>query len=130
MSAARDHAGEDELIELVLPARTEMAATLRVVMASLGADVGLSVDEIDDLRLAVSEVFGSAADAPDGRRVSVGFRPAEHSIEVVMSMTSPNPDDRIVLDELATTILRSVVDDYREVGGSVRFVKRAAETLE
>ena len=51
-------------VRLQVPSRDEFASTVRVVVASIGADAGFSVDDIDDLRLAVSEVFSSFDTAP------------------------------------------------------------------
>jgi serine/threonine-protein kinase RsbW len=115
----------DNQIEIVVPARTGLAATLRLLAASLGADIGLTVDEIDDLRLALDEVFTSAAEGREDRRVSVTFRPGDHELEVIVFIVGPEP---IELDELASTILRSVVDELDTTGGTVTFLKRAAET--
>ena len=114
----------DNQIEIVLPARTELAATLRLLAASLGADIGLDVDEIDDLRLALNEVFTTAADGHADRRVSVTFRPGDGELEVIVFLVGPEP---IELDELASTILRSVVDRLDTTAGTVTFTKRAAE---
>ena len=51
------------------------ASTVRVVAASLGADAGLTVDEIEDLRLGVNEAVSVLADvdAPTGARLRVRF---------------------------------------------------------
>lgn len=114
----------DRNIEIVLPARTEMAATLRVLAASLGTDLGFTVDEIDDLRLALTEVFSSAADRETSDRISVTFRPGERDVEVIMFVLGPNG---IELDDLATTILGSIVESFQIVDGTVTFTKRAVE---
>jgi hypothetical protein len=115
----------DRTIEVIVPARIEMAATLRLLCASLGADVGLSLDEIDDLRLAVSEVFASIADLDSSSRVSVSFEPEDGCVGAMFFAIGPTP---IALDELAATILRSAVDDLTIESGTVRFVKRSSES--
>ena len=132
-STARPSRGEsgfgtaaiDRTIEVIVPARIEMAATLRLLCASLGADVGLSLDEIDDLRLAVSEVFASIADVDSSSRVSVSFEPEDGCVGAMFFAIGPTP---ITLDELAATILRSAVDDLTIEAGTVRFVKRSSES--
>lgn len=116
----------DRNIEIILPARTDMAATLRVLAASLGGDAGFTVDEIDDVRLAMNEVFTSAADQPEATRISVMLRPGERQLDVTMRLLGVGS---IELDELATTILRSVVDDLDLSAGAVNFTKRAVEAL-
>jgi len=115
----------DDAIELVLPARTELAATLRVVAASLGADVGLTVDEIDDLRLALNEVFTSAADETGAdQRVSITFVVGDDRLDVAMHRVDGG---EISLDDLASTILRSVVELTDSDGPQITFRKRATE---
>jgi hypothetical protein len=82
------------LVEVSVPLRTGFIATLRTVAASLGADAGFSIDEIDDLRLAISEIVSSLV---------------------------------VELDDLATSILQSVVDEYEVAGTRVRLLKLASE---
>lgn len=123
---ADDEPAPDRLIEVVLPARTEMAATLRVLCASIGADLGFSVDEIDDLKLAVNEVFSSAADTDDPGRVSVSFEPAHGRVRVMMFAIGPTP---IELDVLASTILGSIVEDLSTDAGAISFTKRNRESV-
>lgn len=114
----------DSLIEVVLPARTDMAATLRVLVASLGADVGFTLDEIDDMRLAVNEAFASAADDDGADRFSVTFRPGVGDLSITLAAVGARP---IELDDLATTIMTSVVDEMTVTDGVVSLRKRAAE---
>lgn len=114
----------DSTIEVVLPARTDMAATLRVLVASLGADVGFTLDEIDDVRLAVNEVFASTADSDAIERFSASFVPGPGILTIMLFALGPTP---ITLDELATTIMGSVVDELVIDGGTVTLVKRAHE---
>lgn len=116
----------DDTIEVVLPARTEFAATLRVLAASLGADLGFSVDEIDDLRLALNEVFTSAADTGRPERISVSFRPDTGRLDVMAYIVGAEVFD---LDDLALTILRSVVDEVSITGQTISFAKQARESV-
>ena len=62
-----------DTVEITVPTRVEFATTLRVLVASLGADADFSIDEIDDLRLAVDEVFTSLAEADPDRTVGKVF---------------------------------------------------------
>ncbi len=107
-------------IDVTVPARTELASTVRLLAASFGADVGFSVDEIDDLRLALNEVFTTAAESGRAERVAVSFVPGERRIDVRIS-TVPPAD--IELDALAATILASVVADLVNEDGVITFTK-------
>ncbi len=128
--------GEDAAtVRLQVPLRDEFASTVRVVVASLAADAGFSVDDIDDLRLAVSEVFSSFTDGGDvaahdtGAVVDIAARSAAgstHNEAAIQIATSSGGVriDAIELDELATTIIRAAVDEFRIDAGVVTLVKR------
>jgi hypothetical protein len=124
-------------VEISVPLRTEYFATLRTLAAALGADAGFSVDEIDDLRLAISEVVSSLGDSgqdgddgpePGDGRIDATFEIGDEQISVSIALHHGVGD--LVLDDLATGILNSVVDDYQVHGATVRLVKRAAEQTE
>src|SRR3954453_202965 len=67
--------GSPQVVGLDLPPQPRHASTVRVVAASLGADAGLTVDEIEDLRLGVNEAVSVLADVDpvDGARLRVRF---------------------------------------------------------
>jgi hypothetical protein len=121
-----DTASQIDQVELTVPLRTEFAATLRVLVASLGADAGFSIDEIDDFRLGLNEVFVMLAEAHAGSRASTTFRIAGRELAATIR-TDPESGD-IELDELGTNILRSVVDRFETGPEGVTLIKRAAET--
>ena len=66
--------GDDDHFEVIVPLRTRYASTVRMIAASLGAEAGFTVDEIDDLRLALDEVFSMLAERHSGDRVRTTFR--------------------------------------------------------
>jgi len=114
-------------IEVSVPLRTEFVTTLRTMAASLGADAGFSIDEIDDLRLAISEVVSSLVDGEGSSddRIEAAFE--LHDEGVIVTITTDREGASIELDELAATILDSVVDRYDIDGANVTLVKLASE---
>jgi len=130
MSAhATSPSGSVDRIDVSLPLRTANLATLRTIAASLGADAGFSIDEIDDVRLGLSEVLSALADgADDGEpeRVTASFvvRPGE--LEIVVR--SDRARGGVELDELAASILDTVLERFETTGDQVTLVKRATET--
>jgi anti-sigma regulatory factor (Ser/Thr protein kinase) len=96
--------------------------------AALGADAGFSVDELDDIRLALSEVFSALADAASqdtDARVHVSFAVSPGSVRIDVS--AEGSATNIDLDELALGILRSVSDDFDVTPTAVVLVKHATE---
>lgn len=111
-----------------VPLRAEFFATLRTVAASLGADAGFSVDELDDLRLAISEVVTSLADSehrPDDR-IDASFERLGGG-GLTVTLTTQLGQTPIALDQLASSILASVVDECDIAGTRVTLVKLASE---
>ena len=117
----------DEAIEIGVPLRSEYAATLRVIVASLGSDNGLTIDEIDDLKLAVSEVFAILVDdagTGPGRAV---VRYWSEAATIRVHLTRDADSLSLELDALARAILSSVVDDYTVDADGIMLLKRASE---
>ncbi len=113
-----------------VPLRPEYAATIRTVAASLGADAGFSVDELDDIRLALSEVFSALVDdehiAAYGRaQVSFFISAGAARIE----LRAERDHTTIELDDLALGILQSVTDEFEIAPETIVLVKHASEAI-
>lgn len=121
-----------EHVDLDLPLVPRHAATVRTVAASLAADSGFSVDAIDDLRLGVNEVVAVLTDVDlathEGARLLVRFELDTDVITADLRRTgAADPFTAADLDELATRILRAVVDEFGiDEAGVFRVVKRVA----
>lgn len=115
-------------IDVAVPLRAEFASTLRTLAASVGADAGMSVDELDDLRLALSEIFSVLAETgpTEGRAfVSIELAPGE----LLVSIRSDQDDVEYELDELASSILASVTDSHEVGPNAFTFSKRSSDLL-
>jgi serine/threonine-protein kinase RsbW len=134
MSAITDSpspsSGASTTIELDLPLHHRHASTVRVVAASLAADAGFTVDEIEDLRLGVNEAVSMLADVDHrstsdarlrltfdvtGRAMTV--RATRRGVDAALSI-----DD---VDDLAMRIVRAVVDEFQVDEGGVTVTKHA-----
>lgn len=111
--------------EVIVPLHTRYASTVRIIAASLGAEAGFSVDEIDDVRLALDEVFSMLAEHHEGGRVHTIFRLDGAQLTAVLTLDSGPIGARP--DELAANILRSVVDRCDFADNSVTITKVASE---
>lgn len=118
------------IVELTVPLLAQYAATVRTVAASLGADAGFSVDELDDIRLSLSEVFSALiddAEASDAARASVSFSIGDGAVRV--EVRTDREATSIDLDDLAIGILRSVTDEFEVTPTAVTFLKHATEAI-
>jgi serine/threonine-protein kinase RsbW len=118
----------NDTVDVTLPLRARHASVLRTIAATLGADVGFSVDEIDDLRLGLSEVFTILVDGAgtDDDRVTVRFRLDDDAVTVTAepAIGSGQP---VEIDPLAASILDSVLDGFEITADGITLVKRATE---
>jgi len=65
---------QSDAITLTVPARSEYARTVRMTAAELGSRLGMSYDEVDDLRMAAEEAFVYACEcAADAAEVTFRF---------------------------------------------------------
>jgi serine/threonine-protein kinase RsbW len=120
---AQVHQGDR--VDVTLPLDTRFGSTLRLLCASLAADADFTVDEIDDLRLAVSEVFAMMVSRQPGGRVTTSFFADGGSLTV--QLTHEGAAGEVRPDELARNILDAVVDTYRFEARSVTLTKFAVE---
>lgn len=119
----------DEVVTLHTPADTRHAATARVVAASLAADLGFDVDEIDDLRLAVNEAVALMLDGPAGgpTDATLGVRFSVGADRIAIEVSRSDGADGLAFDDLADRILAAVVDRHEIVGGAICLSKSARD---
>ncbi|MGC1511635.1 MAG: ATP-binding protein [Acidimicrobiales bacterium] len=118
-----------EEVRLVLPARPELVGVARLTAASLAGTIDFSLDEIEDLKIAVEELchrlIGSGSDAGS---LTLTYRVGPDTLEIVG--TGPKAPDLPSSDPLSERILEAVTDDYAlDVGRDLahfRLVKRRA----
>ncbi len=116
---------DDNRIDVTIPLRNEFGATLRMVAASLGADAGFTLDEIDDFRLGLSEVFAVLTDEHHNERATASFEIAPGQLSATLSVDASH--GAIELDQLASSILASVMDSIEHTPSGITMIKRAVE---
>lgn len=122
-------------VVLSVPPKGEYAKTVRMTAAALGSRIGMTFDEVDDMRIAAEEAFVYACDRSSGAApVDVAFEIGSGSLEM---RVGPLAGDAVEAEDregsrYAAFILESVADEFEmvtEAGGSfVRVVKRATGT--
>jgi len=119
-------------IQLIAPAERGSVRLARILAAGVAADAGLSIDDTEDLRIAVSELVALLVDGLDEPDLSIEVDFSRDPGEVVVEGHRPavagRPDDSGDVDDLALEILRVVVDDHTfdagEAGRRFHLVKR------
>ncbi|MDY0340714.1 MAG: ATP-binding protein [Coriobacteriia bacterium] len=120
-------------ITLIVPARGEYAKTVRMTAAELASRLGMSYDEVDDVRIAAEEAFVYASGClGEESNVTFAFTVSPGTLEVAVG---PMPDhhDGVgpgIPEGYAEFILRSVCDEFEiersDEGCTLRLCRRAA----
>ena len=119
-------------ITLTVPAKSEYSKTVRMTAAALVSRMGMTYDDVEDVRMAAEEAFVYATETlPEGAEVRFDFTVAEDEIviDVGLGAESPETDEETERRaSYATFILQSVCDSYEfasdENGAHLRLTKR------
>ena len=130
-------------VQLTAPAERSSVRLARLVASGVGAEAGLSIDDTEDLRIAVSELVALLVDGAEDPQLSIQVTylsvPGEVTVEghgeagaVASAAGAPGSsvsDAPPAVDDIALEILRVVVDVHAfeadDAGRRFRLVKRA-----
>jgi serine/threonine-protein kinase RsbW len=125
----------DDVVRISVPARAEFLHVVRTVVGSVAARHDLTIDAIEDLRIAVDEACAQLLSAR-GSSISVEIGPLGDGIETICS-TDADVDDWPpdgIQHSLAAQVLQGLSDTVRwersAAGPAVRVGKRAVGTAE
>lgn len=112
---------EPRVIELRLPADTGLLRVVRLSASALATTVGMLVEDLDELRIAVDEAVAALIEGGDGTRLDLRFDLDGGGIELHGSIPAGGPLDADRL-ELSHMLLAAVTDDHaiESVDGVVR----------
>jgi len=101
-------------VQLIVPAEPGSARLARLVAAALAADADFSVDDTEDLRVAISELVALLVEGAEdtSEQVSLAFTRLPDSVEITGQRALPGIVDGAHPDDLALEILRVVVDEH------------------
>jgi hypothetical protein len=123
------------LAELKLVAQPEMISTAKRTASSLGSLVGFSLEDIDELNIAVAQACDSAIEAGkeawgDDATLKLTFWSTDRGMEVEVQAVQPRATGLPVkrpavhhdaaLDRVAYDMIRCFVDDFRPALGPNR----------
>ena len=114
----RNHQGERADVELRLPADSAYASVLRTTTAGLAARLDFTIDDIEDLRIAVGEANAMVLPVADpGSDLVCSFYLAPGALTVSVAVTAaapPAPDRDSFAWQVLTTLATSATAEAVE----------------
>lgn len=99
-----------DAVTLTFPAQTINAALARTIAAAMAARADLTIDQLEDVRLAVDEAVSQlVADAADGVDVTCTFEASEGVLRIRVSTTTRS-GAAPATDTFSWTVMRALVD--------------------
>ena len=97
-------------IDLAVPANPDYVGLIRSTAAHIAAHADLTIDSIDDLRLAIDEAFAVLiAHKPDGGAVTIRF--TIHADRLAIELTGPAGSPPPDKSSFAWTVLSALVHE-------------------
>lgn len=123
MSQAADHGASNETVQLTVPADPAYVSVVRTVTASLAARRDFTIEEIDDLRIAVDEASALLLPhAGPAGSLSATFGGAGSTLTIEVSVpaggTAAEPDQT----SFAWMVLSALADSVASTTGDGRLV--------
>ncbi len=105
-----------DTVTLSVPSRGEFARTVRMTASELASRMGMSYDDVEDVRLAAEEAFVYAAETIlEDDHVTMEFIVADEEFQLVVALGSESrlsDEDAERRASYATFILQSICDRF------------------
>ncbi len=107
-------------VTLVIPAEPRMVSVARTAAASMTAEVDFTLDDIDNVRIAVNELVSILVESQplDGQVTVVLALESDDVFAMVASVSSPRHP--VVLDSISRQIVAAVADEFSVAAESCR----------
>jgi serine/threonine-protein kinase RsbW len=121
-----------EAVRVAVPARAEFLHVVRTVIGSVAARHDLTIDAIEDLRIAVDEACAQLL-ATRGSTITVEIRPEDGVVQTVCSIDAdvaawpPEGMEHTLAAQVLRGLSDSVVWELTSSGPSVRISKGSVE---
>ncbi|MGL4607722.1 MAG: ATP-binding protein [Eubacteriaceae bacterium] len=137
-----------DTVKLILPEKPEYVRMIRLSIAGIASQMGFSIDEIEDLKVAVSEACTNAichGSPSDEETYEVVFEITEEELRIIVSdsgigfepdsISQPNLTGEQTEGGFGLYIIKSLMDSVvinseKGVGTSIIMMKKLAKTNE
>ncbi len=92
---------------LTIPSKAEYIIVVRLTLSGIAARCGFDFETIEDLKMAISEVFNLFNIEKISGQIDIMFKIAREYLEIEIDILA----DEINQNELAEVILKTLIDD-------------------
>ncbi|UOQ84302.1 anti-sigma B factor RsbW [Gracilibacillus salinarum] len=123
-----------DFIEMKVPAKAEYVGVIRLSTSGIANRMGFSYEEIEDLKVAVSEAMSNATEHAyenkDGGEVTIGFGLYQDRLEVMVADRGGSFDLKKVKKELGPFVNNESIEDLREGGFGLFLIEALMDKVE
>lgn len=107
-----------ETVKLLIPSEPQYVTTIRLVTASIARKMKFNIDDIEDLKVCVSEAVNYLF--PINDQIEIIFDEGEEELKIIIKAGTQNTDE----SDLHRLIIESLMDDVEDFDGGVILIKR------
>lgn len=108
-------------ITITIPARKIYLKSIRLFTASLASDLGFNIEEVEDLRVVVSEAINYKLSDED---IKIEFLPEDKNLQIKVIGKDKSLDQRAL--KMRDLILKELADEVEITSGEIKIIKRAS----
>lgn len=108
-------------ITITIPARKIYLKSIRLFTASLASDLGFNIEEVEDLRVVVSEAINYKLSDED---IKIEFLPEDKNLQIKVIGKDKSLDQRAL--KMRDLILKELADEVEITSGEIKITKRAS----
>lgn len=123
-----------DFIEMKVPAKAEYVGVVRLSTSGIANRMGFSYEEIEDLKVAISEAMSNATthayDEKDGGEVTVGFGLYPDRLEVMVADRGGSFDLNKIKADIGPYQNNQSIEDLREGGFGLFLIEALMDKVE
>lgn len=123
-----------DFIEMKVPAKPEYVGVVRLSISGIASRMGFSYEEIEDLKIAISEAMSNATthayEEVDGGEITIGFGLYENRLEIMVADRGDSFDLEKVKQEIGPYENNHSLEDLREGGFGLFLIEALMDKVE
>lgn len=123
-----------DFIEMKVPAKPEYVGVVRLSISGIASRMGFSYEEIEDLKIAISEAMSNATthayEEEDGGEITIGFGLYENRLEIMVADRGDSFDLEMVKQEIGPYENNHSLEDLREGGFGLFLIEALMDKVE